>query len=231
MSRRGQARFQALAGQQGLATLEAVITLPILFLLILAGFLCGYYLYIKVLLTWHVHDLSEREAASTPIISLASAGLELIESEPPAGLSRERFEGYVVPVPVGEYGFVVATACYRMPFRWPRISFGKSGTGTEPPAPAGLLARLQQLIDAVKRYLDEGEEILEGAEDVVNDLDMARQIASQLAQGQRGRKQAARLIGSWAVDAGMREFVCGTDGSWVVSARAVVWIEQTQELR
>ncbi|HEY3365655.1 MAG TPA: TadE family protein [Symbiobacteriaceae bacterium] len=226
--------LRRLAGKQtGAATVEAAVILPILVLLMFGGFLCGYYLYVKMALTWHVSQNVAVWSIAPPVEAAIRDVAGAFTDDPPKGLSKERYQGLTLNIPLPEYGFTASVACYKMPFRIPQVHIG----GGDPPPTVSdpssedLLDQVHRLVEQVQYYADKGQELGDKAGAVVDNVRLASDMAGALFSGRpQSRAQALRLLSGWVAESGM-EYACSRDGSWVVTARAVAWNERTKGLR
>lgn len=220
--------------QRGSASLEAVLHLPLLFLLLLGGLLIGLTLLVKASLTYHVFEETENAALRPPVAAAVSTAVELVRSDPPPGLTSERHHGFSAAVPIPSQPFAVSGACYSLPVGMPRLSGSIVDVATSPASSSSPDTYLDQLAQAVQRtegLIARAKQVVSTAEDLVDQADLGLQLVSQFASGRASsRRQGIRLVSSWALDAGLRQ-VCRQDGPWVVTARAVALSEQTKGLR
>lgn len=219
--------------QRGSTTLEAAIVLPLLLLLLLGGLLVALTLFIKASLTYHVFVESEEAALRPPVTAIAADVVNLVQSDPPPGLSAKRHHGFSLGVPLPNAPLAVSAACYSLPVGMPKsIPLANAPTSSKDAAPPqNTLQQLTRVTEDLDYWLEQAETGLGYAEDVVDQIDLARQVVSQATSSREtSQMQAVRLVGSWALDEGVQA-VCRQDGPWVISVRAVARSEQTKGLR
>jgi hypothetical protein len=217
--------------QRGTATLEAALILPIFFLLILASLLFGYYIFVKLLLTYHVHRESEKLAVKPDIQQIGTTIWNAAYRPTPPALSPGRFKGYSFGAPIGEHAFVVSVGCYPLPFHLPKFRFQPAGKASEPPSAKDWSDRVQSGLQAARGYIANANEAVTTVESAVDYLSMVQQIVSAGAakDAPHRRKQAVRFLTGWAAEE-LSARACSPNGEWVVSARAVAWSEKAKVL-
>ncbi|HEY8345960.1 MAG TPA: hypothetical protein VIL07_01640 [Symbiobacteriaceae bacterium] len=220
--------------QRGSTSLEAVLHLPLLLLLLLGGLLVALSLLIKAALIFHVFQQTEEAAIRPPIVAGVSEMVELVRSDPPPGLAPVRYHGFRLALPLPSQPFAVSAACYSLPLGMPRLSGIVPDAAALPAVENPPGTYLEQIIQAVRRTeyaMAQAGQLVADTEDLVDHVDLARQVVSQAASSRESaRRQAVRLLSSWALDAGLRQ-TCRQDGPWVITARAVALSEQTKGLR
>ncbi|MDB4895236.1 MAG: hypothetical protein JWN15_1498 [Firmicutes bacterium] len=217
--------------QRGTATLEMMFAFPIIFLVLICGFMIGYYQFAKTALIWHVFNRSEDLAAHTSVVGVIDSVAGVVDTEPPAGLQHNS-NSFSFAVPIPNNAFTFSFACYATPLQIPQFNFGK-GSSPAPAQPPGgnMLERLNRLVRSVQAYVDKAGGYLDSAEDIRDDAYLGRELIGQLGSGRtESTRQAARLVTGWAVEQGMGQ-TCNQPGRQVIVARAVAWAEQTKSYK
>jgi hypothetical protein len=214
--------------QRGAATLEMMFAFPIIFLVLICGFMLGYYQFAKTALVWHVFKQTEDLAARTAVAGVVKSIADQVFKDPPAGLNGST-KSLAFAVPIPDHEFTFAVACHPTLLQIPRFDFGKA----PPPASASPPARnavewLDRLARSVRAYANKAGGAVDQVEDVTDDVYLVNELIGQFGSKRPAtRDQAVRLVASSALEAGMA-YSCNQDGKQVIAVRAVAWSEKTK---
>lgn len=203
---------------------------PIIFLVLICGFMLGYYQFTKTALVWHVFSRTEDLATHTTFMGVGDSLLGAVDETPPAGL-RGNSKGFAfsVPIPGSEFSFSVA--CSATPLQIPRFNFGTPPPSASTPPPRNVLQRLDRLVRSARAYANKAGDVLDPLEDIRDDAFLLNELYGQFTSKRAwSRAQGIRLVTSWAVEQGM-EIPCGQQGKQVIAARAVAWNEKTKSYK
>ena len=201
---------------------------PIIFLVLICGFMLGYAQFTKTALVWHVFQRTEDLAARTPVAGVVKSIYGAVYEDPPAGLN-ERAKSFAFAVPIPDHDFAFTVACYPTLLQIPRFDFGKapaSGPASSPPR--NVVQWLDRLAVSVREYANKAGGAVDEVEDITDDAYFAGQLIGQFGSKRSfSQLQGTRLVASWALQSG-NALRCGEDGKQVIAARAVAWSERTK---
>jgi hypothetical protein len=218
--------------QRGAATLEMMFAFPIIFLVLICGFMLGYHQFVKTALVWHVFNRAEDLASRTAVVGGVDSLDGLLRGEPAAGLTRST-KSLSAAVPIPQHPFTVAVACHPTPLQIPQFDFGKGSPPAGSPAtpPAGTIEQINRLLESVTAFMKGVGGTLDNVEDIRDNVYLAREVALQVTSNRESAKlQGVRLATSWGMETMMAR-TCEQQGKRVIVARAVAWTEKTKAIK
>jgi hypothetical protein len=227
-----QAWMRMRGEQRGTATLEMMFAFPIIFLVLICGFMLGYHQFVKTALVWQVFKRTEDLASRTPGVGGLDSLNGLLDPKPVAGLTGDT-KSLSAAIPITGHSFTVSVACHPTPLQIPQFDFGKGSQPVSSPSPAGGsgIEQIDRLLQSVTAFTNHVGGVLDPVEDIRDDVFLAREVALQVTSKRAAaRLQGVRLVTSWGVETMMAK-TCEQPGKRVIVARAVAWTEKTKAIK